>query len=313
MKCALLFPGQGAQYVGMGREVYEKLTCSKVLFDKANELLDWNVKEVCFEDQEGKLNQTRYTQVALFTTNCAIYEALKEKGIKADAMLGFSLGEYSALVASGIVHFEEGLKLVEKRARYMEACSQENPGGMVAVIGLFIDQIEEVCAKVNKECPFIQVANDNCEGQVTLSGTKEGLIFAEKELKLKGAKRIVPLQVSGAFHSQLMEEAATKLQKELSTIPFNQAKVPVVSNVTATFMDQEEARENIPLQIVKGVRFRESILYLIDQGYDTFIEVGPKKTLTNLVKKINKEVQVLQVEDEKSLEEAVKALGGKIC
>lgn len=313
MKTAILFPGQGAQSVGMGKDLYEHYTESKRIFDRAASILDWDVREVCFEDSKGIINQTRYTQAALFTTNIAAYEALKANGITAEAVLGFSLGEYSAITASGALAFEETLRLVEKRASYMEECAKTHPGGMIAVLGLEIDKINEVCKKITKEVGPIEMANDNCTGQVTLSGTKEALEAATPFLKEAGAKRVLPLQVSGAFHSSLMLEAANKLEAELKSIHFNETDIPIISNVTAESMNKNGIITNIPLQVIKGVRFRESILHLINEGFDTFIEVGPKRTLCNLVKKISNDVQVMNVEDKKTLENVIEIMGGKVC
>lgn len=314
MKIALLFPGQGAQYAGMGKELYENYLCTKKIYDEAASLLDWDIKEVCFTDQNALINQTRYTQGALFTTNYGIYEALKEEGIKADAVLGFSLGEYDALVASGILSFKEAVKLVDLRANYMEECGKASPGGMSAVIGMETQKVYEICKQVSEEVgASVTVANDNCEGQVTVAGTEEVLKIAGERFKEAGARRVVPLKVSGAFHSPLMQEAADNLESHLGDVIFNAPDVPIVSNVTAAFMSEEEARKNIPLQIVKGVRFRESILYLLEQDFDTFIEVGPKCTLGNLVKKIATNVEILHVEDMESLKEVVQKVGGTLC
>ena len=310
MKTAILFPGQGAQGVGMGKDLYEHYNESKAIFDKAADVLSWDIKEVCFEDSKGIINQTRYTQAALFTTNIAAYEALKAKGIKGEAVLGFSLGEYSAITACGALGFEETLRLVEKRATYMEECAKANPGGMVAVIGLEIDKIDEICKKVTKEVGPAEIANDNCPGQVTLSGVQEALDAAGTYLKEAGAKRVLPLQVSGAFHSSLMQDAAKALEEEIKTISFHEAELPIISNVTARAMDKNGITTNIPLQVIKGVRFRESILHLINEGFDTFIEVGTKRTLCNLVKKISNDVTVLNVEDQKTLENVIETIGG---
>lgn len=314
MKAAILFPGQGAQYVGMGKELYENYTVTKNIYDEADNLLDWDIKEICFTDQNELIHQTRYTQAALFTTNYGIYEALKEEGIKVDAVLGFSLGEYDALVASGLFTFADALKLVDLRASYMEVCAQENPGGMVAVIGMENNKVYEICCTISEQIgSSVTVANDNCEGQVTVAGDQRALEAATEIFKKQGAKRVVPLKVSGAFHSPLMLEASQKLATHLDAFHTQKINIPIVSNVTAQYMKEEEVKSNIPLQIINGVRFRESILFLLAQGFDTFIEVGPKCTLGNLVRKISKEAKVLHVEDMESLKEVVEKAGSTLC
>lgn len=308
MKAAILFSGQGAQYAGMGKDLYHHYHETRQVFDRAMELLDWDIKEVCFEDPNGLIHKTRYTQSALFTTNLAVYEAVKAQGIKADGVLGFSLGEYSALVAGGTLNFEDALKLVEKRAIYMDEAASKVKGGMMAVIGLDREIIDAVCKDISLQGQACEVANDNCPGQVIISGTKEGLNRAAEILKEKGAKRILPLNVSGPFHSSLMQEAAEKMKKEIEKIPFNDPVIPIISNVTAQGMTRQEVVENIPLQIVRGVRFRESILYLLKESYDTFIEVGAKKTLCNFVSKISSKARVMHVEDQKTLQNVLAAL-----
>lgn len=311
VKVAFLFSGQGVQYAGMGQDLYNHYLESKEIFDKANEVVDWDVKEVCFTDQNALINQTRYTQGALFTTSVAAFNAAKAQGIVPEAVIGFSLGEYSALVASGVLSFEEALKLVDYRANYMDACAKEKDGGMAAVIGLDIDVIEEVCKTIRTEGHEIVVANDNCPGQVVISGEKIAIERISPLLKGKGARRVMPLRVSGAFHSPLMEDAAKQLKQELEKFDFNEPQIPIISNVSAKAMDQSEVITNIPLQITNGVRFRESIEELIEQGFDTFVEIGVKKTLCGFVTKINPDVTVLNIEDSASLESVLSQLGGK--
>ena len=313
MKIAFLFSGQGVQYAGMGKNLYEHYTESQEAFDRASEILDWDVKEVCFEDKNALINQTRYTQAALFTTSIAAFNAAKAKGIVPSAVLGFSLGEYSALVASGVLNFEQALQLVDKRAFYMDECAKEKDGGMAAVIGLQKESVEQVCQQIKNEGLELVVANDNCSGQVVISGEKTAIEKATPLLKEKGARRIMPLNVSGAFHSPLMEEAAKHLKEELTHFDFNEVTTPIISNVTASYMDKNEVIENIPLQVVRGVRFRESIEKLIEEGFDTFIEIGVKKTLCNFVSKISSDVKVLNIEDEASLQKVLEFLGGEQC
>lgn len=310
MKIAFLFSGQGVQYPGMGQDLYTHYSESRTIYDKADALLNWDLKEVCFHDQEGLIHQTRFTQSALFTTSIAALCAAKAQGIVPDAVLGFSLGEYSALVASGILSFEDGLKLVEKRSEYMEACTKQNEGSMAAVIGLSNEEVEAVCEAIRLEGLTIVLANDNCPGQVVISGEKKAIDQAITQLKAKGARRVMPLNVSGAFHSPLMMGAANKLLNTLETIQFCRPVVPIVSNVTATYMTEDEARAYIPIHMIKGVRFRESILKLIDDGFDTFIEIGVKKTLCQFVSKINKDVRIFNIEDAQSLQYVISEIGG---
>lgn len=314
MKTAILFPGQGAQYFGMGADLYHHYSIVKEIYKKADELLEWRVSDICFGKENELIHQTRYTQAALFATNYAIYKVLETKGIKAEAMLGFSLGEYDAIAASGALDFEQALQLVDKRAFYMEQCSKDYPGGMSAVIGMEVGAIKQACETVTQELgKIVEVANDNCKGQVTIAGEREALEKAGDLLKSMGARRVLPLKVSGAFHTSLMQSASNQLKEALSDYTFKTPQIQVISNVTASPIDKEQIIENIPLQITHGVRFRESIEYLVGQGFDTFIEVGPKCTLTNLVKKIDTKVNVFQVEDCKTLENLIEHIGGSIC
>lgn len=313
MKIAFLFSGQGVQYAGMGKDLYNHYKESQEAFDKASDILEWDVKEVCFEDKNELINQTRYTQAALFTTSIAAFNAAKAQGIVPSAVIGFSLGEYSALVASGVLTFEDALKLVDKRAYYMDECAKHKEGMMAAVIGLQKERVDEVCQLIQNEGLELVVANDNCPGQMVISGEKTAIEKAVPLLKEEGARRVMPLNVSGAFHSPLMDEAANGLKEQLIHFDFNEATVPIISNVTADYMNKEEVIKNIPLQIIKGVRFRESIEKLISEGFDTFIEIGVKKTLCSFVSKIASDVKVLNIEDEASLQHVLKVLGGEQC
>lgn len=312
MKKVLLFPGQGAQYPGMGKDLYDHYEIVKKIYKQAEEIVGWPVADICFGKLGEKIHQTRYTQTALFTTNYAIFKVLQEVGLEVSATLGFSLGEYNAIVASECLDFIETIKLVEKRAMAMEDCAQKHPGGMVAVLGLEAEKVKGICDNITQTTHhLVAVANDNCAGQITVAGEQEALNSIEEALKKAGAKRVVPLKVSGAFHTSLMMEAARALEETIKDLNFELPKIPIISNVTAQEMTKEEVKENIPLQITHGVRFREGILYLLDQGYDTFIEAGPKNTLSHLIKKIAKGSETLQAEDEETIRKVIEKVGDK--
>ncbi len=313
MKIAFLFSGQGSQYVGMGQDVYNNFETSKNLFDKVNNLYnEFDIKELCFQDPNNLINQTRYTQIALFVTNLAVYEAVVSSNITPEAIIGYSLGEYSALVASGIVNLEDGLNIVESRATFMEEACKLNEGAMSAVLGLEIETIREVCEEVTRNNAKVCVANDNCPSQTVISGVNSGVKLATEKLLEKGARRVVSLNVSGAFHSPLMQSAGEKLEQVLENFTFNEPKLPIISNYSANYMTAEQAKNYIPNQTTTGVRFRESIEKLIEDGFDTFVEIGAKKTLSGFVSKISKDVQVYNIEDVKSLNKTLEKLGGHI-
>lgn len=308
MKVAFLFSGQGTQAVGMGLDLYNYYSESKAIFNQANEILGWDLKKLCFEDLEGLIDQTRYTQPALFTTSIAGLVAAQANGLSPDQVAGFSLGEYGALFASGALSFEQALSLVEKRAIYMDEISQKVNGSMAAILGLTIEEVEELCK--NQEIGIVDIANDNCPGQLVISGEIEAVKKVCEMATEKGARRTVDLNVSGPFHSVLLNEAADKIEKEIQFMQILEPKIPIISNVTARPMDGKEILINIPLQIKSRVRFRESIEYLIGQEVDVFVEIGVGKILCNFVKKVDRSKITCHIESQKSLQKAIEIVGG---
>ena len=308
MKVAFLFSGQGAQSVGMGKDLYNYYSESKTIFNDANHILGWDLKKLCFEDPERLISQTRYTQPALFTVSAAAFVAAQANGIRPDALAGFSLGEYAALFASGAITFEQALTLVEKRAVYMDQASQKLNGKMAAILGLSIEKVEELCKQ--EESGIVEVANDNCPGQVVISGEAKAVESVCEMAKENGAKRALLLNVSGPFHTILLEEAAKQMEKEVRLLEIAEPIIPIISNVEARPMDAERIRKNIPLQIKSRVRFRESIEYLMGQGVDQFVEIGKGRTLCGFVKKIDKSKLACHIESPETLEKAKTLLGG---
>lgn len=309
MKVGFLFSGQGAQSVGMGKDLYDNYFESKAIFNKANEILGWDVKALCFEDPSGLINQTRYTQPALFTTSAAAYMVAKSQGIVPDIVAGFSLGEYTALFASGALTFEQALKLVEKRAIYMDNISQKVNGTMAAILGLTREEVDQIC--LDQNVGTVEIANDNCPGQLVISGEVPAVQKVCEIAKEKGAKRTLPLKVSGPFHSSLLEEAAKHMELEVKELQVEQPIVPIISNVTARPMNSIEIKKNIPTQIMTGVRFRESIEYLVQEGVDTFVEIGIGKTLCGFVNKTDKSKLTCNIDNVASLNKTLQILRGE--
>lgn len=285
-KIAFVFPGQGSQKVGMGKEFYENSPIAKEIFDKASEAVGLDLKALCFEENED-INITEFTQVALLTTSVAIMEVLKDRGIKPDVAAGLSLGEYCALVAANSMSYVDAAKAVRKRGIYMQEEVPAGVGGMAAIMGLDAPEIEAAIAGIDE----VQVANYNCPGQIVISGKKEAVEEGAEKCKEAGAKRAVMLNVSGPFHSDLLKGAGTKLEEVLNEITIGQPEIPYVANVTADYVtEQAEIKPLLVRQVSTSVRWQQSVETMVKDGVDTFIELGPGRTLAGFNKKIGKAI-----------------------
>jgi len=311
MGIAFIFSGQGSQYVGMGKELYDNYSCAREVFDKADKALGFSIKDICFEQKEA-LNLTENAQPGILTMSIAAFEVLKEKGIQADVTAGLSLGEYSAYVASGVLDFEETVALVKKRGKFMTEAVPLGEGGMYAIIGLENKLVEEACQEAS-EIGYVRPANYNAPGQIVIAGEMAAVGKAAQIAKEKGAKMVVKLNVSGPFHTGLLQPAADRLAEELKRISVKNMKIPVYTNLTASrVLDKDDIKYILKEQVISPVRWEEIIMKMYhDDEIDTFIEIGPGKALSGFVKRILKGVTVLNIEDLASLEKVANTICGK--
>lgn len=305
-KTALLFAGQGSQTVGMGRDLCDRFEVCRNLFAQANEVLSRDLRSICFDGPEGVLTQTDNAQPGIYLASLACLMVMKSQrpDFQVDAVAGLSLGEFSALTAAGVMSFEDGLRVVQSRGRFMQEACDTTGGGMASVIGMDEAPLAEVCREAD-----VDVANLNCPGQIVISGEKDKVAKAIELAKSRGAKRAIPLQVAGAYHSRLMTSAQTKFAVTLGAISLNEPKMPIVHNVTARPAGRvEEIKELLIRQVTSSVRWTESMQWLIGQGFTRFIELGPGNVLSGLMRRINKDVEMLNVCDCASLDATVARL-----
>ena len=291
-KMAFIFPGQGAQYIGMGRDFYEQMPVSREMFDLASKAANLDVAALCFEENE-KINITEYTQIAMLAMEAAVLKAVEEKGFKPDMAAGLSLGEYGALVAAGVMSEEDAFRVVRKRGMYMQEAVPKG-GAMTAVLGLGADAIEKVCEETEG---IVSIANYNCPGQIVITGQADAVNKAAQTLSEAGAKRCIPLNVSGPFHSIMLKEAGEKLGEVLEETEIHDIRLPYLANVTADYVaDKEQVKPLLMQQIASPVRWQQSVERMIADGVDNFVEIGPGKTLSGFMRKINRDVKVINIE-----------------
>ena len=303
-KIAFIYPGQGAQYIGMGQEFYEQTETGKKTFDKASELLGFSMPDLCFKEND-QLNITEYTQAAMVTVSIAMTKVLNELGVFADVTAGLSLGEYAALFAAGVMREEDAITVVRQRGILMQEAVPAGIGAMAAILALENETIE----KVTKDIEDVWIANYNCPGQMVISGKKEAVDLACEKLKEAGAKRTLSLNVSGPFHSGMLVQAGEKLGKVLEGISLNTPSIPYVANVTADYVtDASKVRDLLTRQVSSSVRWQQSVEAMIADGTDTFVEIGPGKTLSGFMKKISRDVKVMNIEKLADMEKAVEEL-----
>lgn len=305
-KLAFVFPGQGAQAVGMGKDLFDQYDVAKRLFSEADEALGYSIKDMCFEGPADDLKLTANTQPAILTVSVIVNEILKEHGVQPDVAGGHSLGEYSALVAAGVLSFKDAVALVHKRGQYMQEAVPVGEGGMAAIIGLDDEAIAAACEKATKEAGEVQPVNFNCPGQTVIAGTTHGVEKAVEELKAAGAKKAVVLPVSAPFHSTLMKPAAEKLAAELAKVAIHDAAFPVVSNFTGELETKaEEIKANLVAQADHPVRWITCVKTMQAFGADTFVEAGPGKTLCGFNRRIDRSIKSLNVENLESLQKTL--------
>lgn len=304
-KLAFVFPGQGAQKVGMGKDFFDNYDVAKKMFKEADEALGYSIMKMCFEGPEEDLKLTANTQPAILTISCIANEILKENGVQPEITGGHSLGEYSALVAAGVLNFQDAVALVHKRGAYMQEAVPVGEGGMAAIIGVDREKIVEICQSVSAESP-VQAVNFNCPGQIVIAGATRGVELAVEELKAAGAKKAVILPVSAPFHSTLMKPAAEKLAVELEKVTLSDAKIPVVANVNAKVLTKaEDIKASLVAQAASPVLWEDCVATMKEFGADTLLEAGPGKTLCGFNRRIDKSIKSLNVEDVESLEKSL--------
>lgn len=303
-KIAFVFPGQGSQKVGMGRDVYEQYDQAKDIFEQADEALDEKLSDLIFTGPEEELKLTYHTQPALLTTSIALLTIFAEQGIKPDYVAGHSLGEYSALVAAGVLSFEDAVRAVRARGQFMDAAVPAGEGAMAAVLGAEREALQQCCEEIEASGELVQLANLNCPGQIVVSGTAAGVQQVVERGKAFGARRVIPLEVSGPFHSRLMEPAAKQLAEVLDQLTWQTPQVPLVANVTAEQVnDVAEIKQLLEAQVYSAVLWEDSIKWMIAQGVSTFFEIGSGQVLSGLIKKIDRNVKVYSIHNEATLKE----------
>lgn len=302
-KTAFIFPGQGAQYVGMAKDFYDKFEECRAIIDEADELMDFDLKHIMFDENE-LINKTEYTQAAMLAAECCILKAVEMKGIKADITAGLSLGEYASLVACGTLSFADAMKLVRKRGMYMENEVPAGKGTMAAVIALDANIIDDICAKITKETgKVVSAANYNCPGQIVISGYRESVEMADPMLKEAGAKMVSMLNVSGPFHSPMLKGAGDKLAVELAGATINKPVIPYINNVAAEVVTEADGiKETLEKQVYSPVRWQQTMEKMLADGVDTFYEIGPGKTLAGFMKRIDRSKKVISINTVEDLE-----------
>lgn len=302
-KIAFIFPGQGAQKAGMGKDFYEKFDTAKMVFDQASQWLDLDMKELCFEEND-RLDLTEYTQAAMVTTCLAMTKVIEEHGLHPDVTAGLSLGEYCAIETAGGMSLKDAIRTVRKRGILMEQAVPAGQGSMAAVLGMKAEEIE----KITDTMEGVTIANYNCPGQIVISGVREAVERAGEQLKKAGAKRVLPLNVSGPFHSRMLEEAGKELGKVLENVELSPLKIPYVTNVTAQYVENsEETKALLEKQISSSVRWQQSMENMIAEGVDTFVEIGPGKTLAGFLRKIDRSVKVFNIQTAEDMEAVLEA------
>ena len=308
---AFVFPGQGAQFVGMGKDLYENSALAKELFEKANDILGYRITDIMFNGTDEDLRQTKVTQPAVFL-HSVISALCMGDDFKPEMTAGHSLGEFSALVAAGALSFEDGLKLVYARAMAMQKACEAQPSTMAAIIALPDEKVEEICAQVSAEGEVCVAANYNCPGQIVITGEEKAVDAAAEKLKEAGAKRTVKLNVSGPFHSKMLAGAGEKLAEELKNVELHDVKVPYLTNVTADYVTStENIKELLARQVSSSVCWQQSVEKMIADGVDTFIEMGPGKTLSGFMRKISRNVTMYNIENMADFEKVVAAVKGE--